>query len=257
MHVHDCGKPAIICLGYTPHSGEREVAVPPGALLLQHGVAQSEGFSLMIKRSDSDASHSWEDFATKLTYSYYNWQLDINIFSHAFESLFSDLKTSPLYWGKQLDVLSVFRWNVWTRCLQVILLYEEASFDTVSFLFGLIFGPEDRGNTFLQTPVVPYRPDYRNIEEYVNSVTWVGERAIPTERPPNLRMEGATWSSWRIPYCLILAFLHQNHYFFQVTPQLYSRGRADPVPDSLLFRKSVSTGNRTRSSGSIARNSVH
>jgi hypothetical protein len=31
----------------------------------------------------------------------------------------------------------------------------------------------------------------------------------------------------------------------------------DPVPDTLLLRKSVSAGNRTRTSGSVARNSDH
>jgi hypothetical protein len=37
---------------------------------------------------------------------------------------------------------------------------------------------------------------------------------------------------------------------------LYSRGWVDPVPDPLLLRKSSSAGNRTRTSGSVARNSV-
>jgi hypothetical protein len=50
--------------------------------------------------------------------------------------------------------------------------------------------------------------------------------------------------------------------FYQVAPQLYSRGWVDPVPDPLLFsffspRKSGSAGNRTRASGSIAKNSDH
>jgi hypothetical protein len=38
---------------------------------------------------------------------------------------------------------------------------------------------------------------------------------------------------------------------------LYSRGWVDPVPDPLLHRKSGSAGNRTRISGSVARNSDH
>jgi hypothetical protein len=45
--------------------------------------------------------------------------------------------------------------------------------------------------------------------------------------------------------------------FYQVAPQLYPRGWVDPVPDPLLLRKSGSTGNRTRTSGSVARNSDH
>jgi hypothetical protein len=58
------------------------------------------------------------------------------------------------------------------------------------------------------------------------------------------------------PYGRILGFLDRSRYiFFQVAPQLYPRGRVDPVPDPLLLRKSGSVGNRT--SGSVARNSNH
>jgi hypothetical protein len=46
-------------------------------------------------------------------------------------------------------------------------------------------------------------------------------------------------------------------FFFQVAPQLYSRGWVDPVQDPLLLRKSVGVENRTRTSGSVARNSDH
>jgi hypothetical protein len=44
--------------------------------------------------------------------------------------------------------------------------------------------------------------------------------------------------------------------FYQVAPQMYSRGWVDPVPDPLLFF-SGSAGNRTRASGSVAKNSDH
>jgi hypothetical protein len=95
---------------------------------------------------------------------------------------------------------------------------------------------------------------------------WVRERSIPTERPPLvgevsvqlLRIEGATWLAWRIPYGRVLGFLDRSRYvFFQAAPQLYSRGWVDPVPDTLLLRKSGSAGKRTRTSGSVARNSDH
>jgi hypothetical protein len=60
------------------------------------------------------------------------------------------------------------------------------------------------------------------------------------------------------PYCRILLFLDRSRYFFfQVEPQLFLRGLVGPVPDPLLLRKSSSAGNRTRSSGSVARNSDH
>jgi hypothetical protein len=73
-----------------------------------------------------------------------------------------------------------------------------------------------------------------------------------------LRMEGRSVVSVTDPYGRNLGFLDRNRYlFFQVAPQLYSRGRVDPVPDPLLLRKSGSAGNRTRISGSVARNSYH
>jgi hypothetical protein len=60
------------------------------------------------------------------------------------------------------------------------------------------------------------------------------------------------------PYGRILGFLDLNrHFLFQVAPQVYSRGWVDPVPDPLLLRKSSRAGNRTRTSGSVARNSDH
>jgi hypothetical protein len=52
------------------------------------------------------------------------------------------------------------------------------------------------------------------------------------------------------PYDRVLGFLDRSRYFFfQVSPQLYSQGWVDLVPDLLLPRKSGSFGNQTRSSG--------
>jgi hypothetical protein len=49
------------------------------------------------------------------------------------------------------------------------------------------------------------------------------------------------------PHGHILGFVDRSRYFFfQVAPQLYSRGWIDPVPEPLLLRKSGSAGNRTR-----------
>jgi hypothetical protein len=48
-----------------------------------------------------------------------------------------------------------------------------------------------------------------------------------------LLIEVATWSAWRILYGRILDFLGRScYFFFQVAPQLYSRGWVDPVPFS-------------------------
>jgi hypothetical protein len=52
----------------------------------------------------------------------------------------------------------------------------------------------------------------------------------------------------------VLGFLDRSrYYFFQVVPQLHSRGWVNPVPDPLLPRKLGSTWKRTRTSGSVAR----
>jgi hypothetical protein len=46
---------------------------------------------------------------------------------------------------------------------------------------------------------------------------------------------GATWSAW-YPYGRTLGFSGQEPLlFYQVAPQLYSRGWVDPVPDPLFF----------------------
>jgi hypothetical protein len=60
------------------------------------------------------------------------------------------------------------------------------------------------------------------------------------------------------PYGRIFGFLDRSSYFFfQVVPQLYSRGWVESVPDPPLLGKSGSAGNRTRTSGPVARNSDH
>jgi hypothetical protein len=71
-----------------------------------------------------------------------------------------------------------------------------------------------------------------------------------------LRIEGATWSVWRIPTAVFSISRQEPLLFYQVAPQLYSRGWVDPVPDPLLFF-SDSAVNRTRASRSVAKNSDH
>jgi hypothetical protein len=95
-------------------------------------------------------------------------------------------------------------------------------------------------------------------------VAGVLERNIPTERPlvgevsAIFADRGCYVVSMTDPYGRILGFLDWNRYFyFQVSPQLYSRGWVNPVPDPLLLRKSGSAGNWTRTTGSVARNSDH
>jgi hypothetical protein len=83
------------------------------------------------------------------------------------------------------------------------------------------------------------------------------ERTIPTEPPPLVGEVSANFCVTD-PYCRILDFLDRRAIFFiSSSPQLYSRGWVDLVPDPLLLRKSGNAGNRTRASESVARNSDH
>jgi hypothetical protein len=77
---------------------------------------------------------------------------------------------------------------------------------------------------------------------------------MPTERPPLLGEVVPTFAdrgccvvSATDPPNRIRGFLDRSrYYFFQVAPQLYSRGWVNPVPDPLPLRKSGSAGNRTQ-----------
>jgi hypothetical protein len=94
-----------------------------------------------------------------------------------------------------------------------------------------------------------------------NPMVWVRERTIPTERPPLVGEVIASFCGKRVPRGQRDGRFSRQEplLFYQVAPQLYSRGWVDPVPDPLLFfffsRKSGSAGNRTRASGSVAKNS--
>jgi hypothetical protein len=82
--------------------------------------------------------------------------------------------------------------------------------------------------------------------EYGEKLLGLSPRANYTDRATaacrrswcqRLRIEGATWSVWRIPTAV-----RSRYFFFQVAPQLYSRGRADTVTDPLFLRKLVAPG---------------
>jgi hypothetical protein len=105
-----------------------------------------------------------------------------------------------------------------------------------------------------------------------NTMVWVRERTTPTERPPLVGEVIANFCGLRVPRGQRNGSLwpysrfsrQETLLFYRVAPQLYSRGWVDPVPNPLLFsffffsfRKSGSAGNRTRASGSVAKNSDH
>jgi hypothetical protein len=83
-----------------------------------------------------------------------------------------------------------------------------------------------------------------------NSVALVHERTIPTQRPPIvgvsakfLRIEGCRMVSTADPYSRNLGFLDRSCcVFFQVAPQMYSRGWVDPVPILYFSENLVSLG---------------
>jgi hypothetical protein len=96
------------------------------------------------------------------------------------------------------------------------------------------------------------------------SEAWVRERTIPTERPLLVGDVTTNFCGYRVargqcdesPYCCILGSLDRAATFsFKWLLNCTHRGWVDPVPDPLLLRKCDSAGNRTRTSGSVARNS--
>jgi hypothetical protein len=72
-------------------------------------------------------------------------------------------------------------------------------------------------------------------------------RRLSAKLVPTFAVRGVAWSAQQIPTAVNLGFLDRSRYFFtQFTPQLSSRVWVDPVPDSLLLRKSGRAGNQTR-----------
>jgi hypothetical protein len=111
---------------------------------------------------------------------------------------------------------------------------------------------------------IPSRNSETSSSNTLNSVAWVRQQTILTERPPLVDEVSAIFCGQRVPRgqrhgsLPLLGFLDRSRYYsFQVAPHLYSRGWADPVPDALLLRESSSAGNRIRTSGSVARNPDH
>jgi hypothetical protein len=84
------------------------------------------------------------------------------------------------------------------------------------------------------------------------------DRRLSAKLLPTFADRGYRVVSVTDPYGRSLGFLDRSRYYLsQVAPQLSSRGWVDPVPEPILLRESGSAGNRTRTSGSVARNSEH
>jgi hypothetical protein len=81
------------------------------------------------------------------------------------------------------------------------------------------------------------------------------DRRLSAKLVPTFATRGRHVVSVTDLYGRIHGFIDRSRYFlFQVAPYLYLPGWVDSVPDPLLLRKSGSAGNRTRTSGSVARN---
>jgi hypothetical protein len=115
----------------------------------------------------------------------------------------------------------------------------------------------------MQSPEDEYNNN-NNISNNDNSVALVRERTMASDRRSSAKLV-PTFAGRRCqvvsmtdPYGRIPGFIDRDiYFFFQVAPQLYSRGSVDPVADPLLVRKTGSAGNRTRTSGSVTRNFDH
>jgi hypothetical protein len=94
--------------------------------------------------------------------------------------------------------------------------------------------------------------------EFASELHWPSNRRLSAKLVPTFADRGCQEVSVTDPCGRIFGFLDRSRYFFfQVAPQLYSRGWVDTVPDPLLLRKSGSTRNQTPYSGSVARNADH
>jgi hypothetical protein len=97
---------------------------------------------------------------------------------------------------------------------------------------------------FCKLKLISYNPLHRWIWAHKKKLRGLSPRANYSDR--RSRRGGSSTA-------VISFFLDRSRYFFfQVAPQLYSRGWVDPVPDPLLLWRSGSAGNRTRTSGSVA-----
>jgi hypothetical protein len=117
----------------------------------------------------------------------------------------------------------------------------------VGFLLGILLSSEDEGDMFLQ-------------KVCQLSIHWGGGGLCGLSPRANYTFADRECHMVSVmdPYGRILGFLDRScYFFFQVALQLHSQGWVDPIPDPLHLRKSGSAGNRTWTSGSVARNSDH
>jgi hypothetical protein len=105
-------------------------------------------------------------------------------------------------------------------------------------IYGFLFGPQVQNLHYLTIrckSAVATNNKLHGLSPRANYT----DRATAASRRSDcqlLRIKGATWSAWRIPPAVFSRFSRlEPLLFYQVAPQLYSRGWLDPIPDPLLF----------------------
>jgi hypothetical protein len=156
-------------------------------------------------------------------------------------------------WDNAAEVSRPVSQYLWSKCWQLLVLrhqpYRSAWWiDTWLLALNKRMYAEQACMCLLCSKCTPW-PDSAS-ELYRRSDRRLSAKLVPTFADRR--------SALTAPYGRILGFLDRNRYFFfQVDPQLYSQAWKDPVLDPLLFRECGSAGNRTWTSGFVARNSGH
>jgi hypothetical protein len=102
--------------------------------------------------------------------------------------------------------------------------------------------------------------NHEKIKRKLNSVVWVSERTIPTERQPHVSEVSANFCGLRMPRGKGDGSLRSYSRFSRPEPLLFLLSSSSigltrlssPYPDPILLRKSDRAGNRTRISESVA-----
>jgi hypothetical protein len=111
---------------------------------------------------------------------------------------------------------------------------------SVIVLWTPLWSSDERSWLQIQRSRFDSRPEYAK-ELYRSSDCRLATKLVQTFADRGCHVVSVTDT-----YGRILTFLdHIRYSFFQVVPQLYSRGWVNPVPDPLLLRKSGSAANRT------------
>jgi hypothetical protein len=96
------------------------------------------------------------------------------------------------------------------------------------------------------------------LSQSASELYWLSHRSMSAKLLPNFADSGCHVVSATDPHVCILGFLDRSHYcFFQVAPQLYSRGWMGSFSDPLLLKNLLAPGIKAGTSGSVTRNSDH